>query len=1201
MLGHNVRSICYDKTITCLSFKTRASFHFALTYFKINMEAIILKLLVPDGDVIKQGTQELTNFMKTPEGIPQLCNCLATSQNVQVRQYASLLLRKRFGKRKAWMKLPINDRQVVKQGCLQALTTEPEKSVRHAIGQLVAVLAKHELSKSKDWPELFSFLETCYTQGNVEHFQLGIYCISALSETAGSNLVKGKLRIVAPYVIKALSAECGDLDSSYYAVQAVTHLVTHVGSEQTSDFRPFLQHAIETIKRLISAASSGVCNAEDKACEAMDLFDELFESEHAALVGTYVKPIVELCIAAAATSSLDDAVRVKAITFLGRITKLKKKAMIKTKLYINMIDCLFPILCAPSNELDGDDSDDEDDPENPESKTPPSAASQALDVLALNLPPDKFMTALLKHVEPALQSNDPGQLKAAYYALAVTAEGCSEHIRNKVGLDKFLQAIGNGIRDENHPQARNAALYALGQFSEYLQPEISEYAGQILPVLFSYLDSTMAAVHSQGDQGKDPAGLDRIFYALEVFSENLEEKLAPFLDELMKRLLPMMSVSNDGSTTSIHVRELAISGVGSAANAVGSKILPYFDTVMTNLKHYLSLDYQEEENQLLLTQSMDTLGAMARAIGGQDVQGNPAILASLTFSPAVLAEECCKLALDLVTKYDDPDIRKCAYGLFGSVAYVAKAEMAAVLPTIIARILESVTSKEGISLEYKEEEIKALGGALALDELNGDDEEDEEDFVSLENGEMVKADEDDADLDGVDAIRVENAFMQEKEQALLSLKDICRYVGPAAYSPYLNQSILEAWNLLEYPDEDVRKAAVQAVGVFMMAYYKLAISGAGFAADSEFQGYILQFVPKVSQMIKEDDFVSVVCGCLDTLADVLKNCKNGVTSQPGIPEKIVECVQRVMRSDCACMDNEDVGEESEEVQEAEQDELLFEYAGEILPSLGLAMTAGMDNSNGVNNFAPYFAGIFPMLLKKTKQHCTVAERSFTLGSFAECMKPLGSGGGNALQPFIQHLLPVYTKSFKDEDKDVRNNAIYGIGELALHGGAPVHNHFPAILQSLSSQLAVEKDPRCLDQIVGAVCRLIISNKTGVPIEQVLPVVFANLPLREDMEEYEPVLRALHLLYTDGNEMVKTAMPKLLEIFASIYDKKVPQDQDVFAEEDVPMVKVKPMIESLVKLYKSQFVAQYSEIVAMLQSNNNSDLAANLERISASSN
>ena len=1167
------------------------------------MEAIILKLLVPDGDVIKQGTQELTNILKTPEGIPQLCNCLANSQNVQVRQYASLLLRKRFGKRKAWMKVPVNDRQVVKQGCLQALASEPEKSVKHAIAQLVAVLAKHELSKSNDWPELFSFLGNCYTQGNVENFQLGIYCISALSETAGDKLVKTKLKVFAPYVVKALSTQCEDLDSSYYAVQAVAHLVTHVGSEQTGSFRPFIPCAIETIKRLISAASSGVDNAEDKACEAMDLFDELFESEHGELVAPYVKPIVELCIAAASASSLDDAVRVKAITFLGRIAKLKKKTLIKHKLYIPMIDCLFPILCAPSAELDGDRSDDEDDddPENPESKSPPSAASQALDVLALNLPPEKFMPALMKHVEPALLSNDGGQLKAAYYAIAVTAEGCSEHIRNKLGLEKFLNAIGNGIRNENFPQARNAALYALGQFSEYLQPEISDYAEQILPVLFTYLDSNMAIIQNQGDQKKDPAGLDRIFYALEVFSENMEDKLVPFLPELMKRLLPMMAVSNDGSTASIHVRELAISGVGSVANAVGSKMLPYFDTVMTNLKHYISLDYQEEENQLLLTQSMDTLGAMARAIGGQDVLGDPAILASLTFSPAALAEECCKLALDLVTRYDDPDIRKCAYGLFSSVAYVAKADMSAVLPTIIARILESVISKDGISLEYKDEEITALGGTLGLEELNGEDGDHEDDEVSLD-GESYDAMEkpEDDDLDGVDTIRVENSYMEEKEQAVLSLKDICRYVGPAAFSPYLSQSITEAWNLLEYPDEDVRKAAVQAVGVFIIAYYRLAIAGAGFAADTEFQRYINQYVPKVSQLIKDDDYVSVVCACLDTLADVLKNCKNAVTSQPGIPEQIIENVQRVMKSDCACMDNEDAGEESEEGQESEQDEMLFEYAGEILPSLGLAMTAGMDTSGGTNNFSPYFAGIFPMLLKKTKKHCTEAERSFTLGSFAECMKSLGAGGGNALQPFIQHLLPVYTAAFKDEDKDVRNNAIYGIGELALHGGVPVRTHFPAILQCLSSHLSVENDPRCLDQVVGAVCRLIVAYKEGVPIQQVLPVVFANLPLREDMEEYEAVFRALLVLYADGTDLVKEAMPNLLKLCATIYDKKIAQDEDVFAEDEVLMAKVRPMIQSLVKQYHAQLLPQFNEVVSGLQSNNQLDLVATLERIVASS-
>ena len=39
---------------------------------------------------------------------------------------------------------------------------------------------------------------------------------------------------------------------------------------------------------------------------------------------------------------------------------------------------------------------------------------------------------------------------------------------------------------------RNAALYMLGQFSEYIQPEISEYAGDILPVLFQYLDTAFS-------------------------------------------------------------------------------------------------------------------------------------------------------------------------------------------------------------------------------------------------------------------------------------------------------------------------------------------------------------------------------------------------------------------------------------------------------------------------------------------------------------------------------------------------------------------------------------------------------------------------------------------------------------------------------------------------------------------------------------
>jgi hypothetical protein len=51
--------------------------------------------------------------------------------------------------------------------------------------------------------------------------------------------------------------------------------------------------------------------------------------------------------------------------------------------------------------------------------------------------------------------------------LAVVAEGCSENIKRKYLMD-FLKCIDAGIQHQV-PAVRNSALYALGQFSEYLQ------------------------------------------------------------------------------------------------------------------------------------------------------------------------------------------------------------------------------------------------------------------------------------------------------------------------------------------------------------------------------------------------------------------------------------------------------------------------------------------------------------------------------------------------------------------------------------------------------------------------------------------------------------------------------------------------------------------------------------------------------------
>ena len=58
----------------------------------------------------------------------------------------------------------------------------------------------------------------------------------------------------------------------------------------------------------------------------------------------------------------------------------------------------------------------------------------------------------------------------------------------------------------------------------WLQPDISNYAGMIFPVLLNYLDVTLRELEGHAD-AKPSQTLDKIFYAFETFSQNLEEKL----------------------------------------------------------------------------------------------------------------------------------------------------------------------------------------------------------------------------------------------------------------------------------------------------------------------------------------------------------------------------------------------------------------------------------------------------------------------------------------------------------------------------------------------------------------------------------------------------------------------------------------------------------------------------------------------------
>lgn len=86
------------------------------------------------------------------------------------------MLRKKFSKSGSWLKFSPSDRAQLKAGCLSCLMTEPERSVRLAVAQLVATLARHELRGQKDggWPELFTFILERLDSQNSQERVMGI-------------------------------------------------------------------------------------------------------------------------------------------------------------------------------------------------------------------------------------------------------------------------------------------------------------------------------------------------------------------------------------------------------------------------------------------------------------------------------------------------------------------------------------------------------------------------------------------------------------------------------------------------------------------------------------------------------------------------------------------------------------------------------------------------------------------------------------------------------------------------------------------------------------------------------------------------------------------------------------------------------------------------------------------------------------------
>lgn len=298
----------------------------------------------------------MKEVLKQPETIPNLCEVVARSTNPQIRQYAAVILRKRLIKLRNWIILPHEQQTLIKNGLLQAIAIEPEKSVRTAIAQVLGALVNHEFPKKDQWAndvmkfvydnsqssdpklsmlgsETFATLTECAPDQFLPHLeQIGMFCSQALIVSEQSNTMAN------PVI--------------FNLIMALSHLVPFILGHNVAE-HIYASSVPYVVKALQAIAAQ---NDSDRFIEAFDFLDNLADNTPK-LISGHITLLIEFCLALSRNKDLDDAIRVKAITYIGFVVRLKKKLILKQKLVEPIIAILFELMASPSDDS-GDDTEE---------------------------------------------------------------------------------------------------------------------------------------------------------------------------------------------------------------------------------------------------------------------------------------------------------------------------------------------------------------------------------------------------------------------------------------------------------------------------------------------------------------------------------------------------------------------------------------------------------------------------------------------------------------------------------------------------------------------------------------------------------------------------------------------------------------------------------------------------------------------------
>ncbi|VAH44485.1 unnamed protein product [Triticum turgidum subsp. durum] len=683
-------------------------------------------------------------------------------------------------------------------------------------------------------------------------------------------------------------------------------------------------------------------------------------------------------------------------------------------------------------------------------------------------------------------------------------------------LDRLAIAIGGNavvpIASELLPQylsapewqKHHAALITLAQIAEGCAKVMLKNLEQVVSMILNGFQHPhprvrWAAINAIGQLSTDLGPDLQVQYhqkahaasAILNFSENCTpEILTPYLDGIVSKLLVLLQNGKQ------MVQEGALTALASVADSSQDHFKKYYDAVMPYLKAIL-MNATDKSNRMLRAKSMECISLVGMAVGKDkfrdDAKQVMEVLMALQGTPM---------------ETDDP-ITSYMLQAWARLCKCLGQDFLPYMHVVMPPLLQSAQLKPDVTITSAESD----------DEIESDD--DSIETITL----------------GDKRIGIRTSVLEEKATACNML---CCYADELkeGFFPWIDQVAPTLVPLLKfYFHEEVRRAAVAAMPELLRSA-KLAVEkGQAPGRDESYVKQLSDFIiPALVEALHKEPETEMCSSMLDSLNECmqLSGCLLDENQVRAISDEIKNVIiasatRKRDRSERTKAEDFDADEGELLKEENEQEEEVFDQVGECLGTLIKTFKA---------SFLPFFDELSVYVTPMLGKDKTAEERRIAICIFDDIAEQCRESALKYYDTYVPFLL----EASNDDNSDVRQAAVYGLGVCAEFGG---HTFRPLVGEALSKLNNVIRHPEAqhadnimaYDNAVSALGKICQFHRDGIDAAQVIPAWLGCLPIKDDKIEAKVVHDQLCSMVERSDAQVlgpySQYLPKIVSIFAEV--------------------------------------------------------------------